>query len=327
MTARAPLFSPATAAILRNTDRLLRVSNRGDLTRRYAFVRSALAGLAPLDAFYIAHYKAGHVLVISYIFDGEQRLAPEVVVYGQGGVADWVRVSRQPYVYGHDQGRRIHRGIPLGDASEVTRDAVCIPLLDADGEPVGVMSAQSLTPRSYDEEYVRAMTWIGRALMQTIARDHEDVGDLDLYELYPELDSQQVTSEDDLLNRVSERLQVLNRLLHTAREHAEDVGAEAIIDAVGQAQDEADRMQTEVAELVTGYGQSAASVAVPLTSREREVADLIASEQLSNAALAARLHISEKTVKTHVGNVLKKLGITQRSEIAWSMSPTSQPRD
>lgn len=51
-----------------------------------------------------------------------------------------------------------------------------------------------------------------------------------------------------------------------------------------------------------------------LTEREREVAVLIAQGE-SNREIAAELVISERTVESHVGNVLNKLGFGTRAEI------------
>ena len=52
-----------------------------------------------------------------------------------------------------------------------------------------------------------------------------------------------------------------------------------------------------------------------LTRREREVLELIVGGR-SNKRIALELDISEKTVKTHVGHVLAKLGVTDRTQAA-----------
>ena len=53
----------------------------------------------------------------------------------------------------------------------------------------------------------------------------------------------------------------------------------------------------------------------PLTAREQEVLDLVA-RGYANKRIALELGIAEKTVKTHVGHVLAKLGVADRTQAA-----------
>ena len=59
----------------------------------------------------------------------------------------------------------------------------------------------------------------------------------------------------------------------------------------------------------------AAQMLESLSTREREVLSLMA-EGLSNQQIAEQLGIGEKTVKTHVSNVLAKLGVGDRTQAA-----------
>lgn len=73
-----------------------------------------------------------------------------------------------------------------------------------------------------------------------------------------------------------------------------------------------------------------------LTGQERRVLELL-TEGLTNRQIAARLYLSDKTVKNYVSNVLMKLGLTRRSEAAalaarlstrqsvWRASPAEFP--
>ncbi len=53
----------------------------------------------------------------------------------------------------------------------------------------------------------------------------------------------------------------------------------------------------------------------PLTDREREVLRL-ADEGLSNAEIAARLHLSDGTVRNYLSEAIGKLGVTNRTAAA-----------
>jgi NarL family two-component system response regulator LiaR len=79
---------------------------------------------------------------------------------------------------------------------------------------------------------------------------------------------------------------------------------------------------TVAARLLQALSDSAAPDGAPpvaavdaLTRREREVLCLIAAGR-SNKRIAFELGIAEKTVKTHVGHVLAKLGVSDRTQAA-----------
>jgi len=71
--------------------------------------------------------------------------------------------------------------------------------------------------------------------------------------------------------------------------------------------------------VVRGLSAPPAVDAGQLTVREREVLDLLA-RGLSNRDIGARLYISETTAKLHVGNILRKLGVSRRAEAVYEAS-------
>jgi DNA-binding NarL/FixJ family response regulator len=72
---------------------------------------------------------------------------------------------------------------------------------------------------------------------------------------------------------------------------------------------------TQIVESTLKSGKGIPDSAIQLTNREKEIVDLI-SEGLSNKEIAARLHIATHTVKSHVHNILEKLTLSSRLQIA-----------
>jgi DNA-binding NarL/FixJ family response regulator len=62
-----------------------------------------------------------------------------------------------------------------------------------------------------------------------------------------------------------------------------------------------------------------------LTRRELEVSELVASG-LTNAEIAARLHLSLRTVENHVAHAFAKLGLRNRTELAARLGQLASSR-
>jgi DNA-binding NarL/FixJ family response regulator len=69
------------------------------------------------------------------------------------------------------------------------------------------------------------------------------------------------------------------------------------------------------ARVLAFFARDASTSAVfpELTDRERQVLELVAQGQ-SNAAIAARLRLSEKTIRNNVSNILAKLRVADRAQ-------------
>lgn len=75
------------------------------------------------------------------------------------------------------------------------------------------------------------------------------------------------------------------------------------------------RVAARVVQALQGGIQKGAGISAELSKREMEVLKSL-SEGLSNAAIADALFISEKTVKSHVSNILSKLHLADRTQAA-----------
>jgi DNA-binding NarL/FixJ family response regulator len=95
-----------------------------------------------------------------------------------------------------------------------------------------------------------------------------------------------------------------------------DVDPDALVRAVRSVHDGNTLLGPEAAGALTSPRRTAAVTGIDaLTHREREVLTLLADGR-SNREIARMLHISEKTVKSHVSAVLAKLGVEDRTQAA-----------
>jgi len=61
-----------------------------------------------------------------------------------------------------------------------------------------------------------------------------------------------------------------------------------------------------------------------LTGRQLDVARLVA-DGFANKQIADRLFLSERTVETHITNILNKLGLNSRTQISRWMTDLNEP--
>lgn len=98
-----------------------------------------------------------------------------------------------------------------------------------------------------------------------------------------------------------------------------DIEPTALVEAVRQAaQGEAvlhPRVAARVVQELHGSRQESVNVFTELSDREMEVLRLIA-DGANNSSIAEQLVISEKTVKSHVSNILSKLHLADRTQAA-----------
>lgn len=100
-----------------------------------------------------------------------------------------------------------------------------------------------------------------------------------------------------------------------------DIDPDALVGAIRSVHAGHVLLQPEVAGALLSQeeGVSGAGRAGSLTEREREVLGLIADGR-ANREIARALVLSEKTVKTHVSNILMKLDLADRTQAAlWAV--------
>ena len=77
----------------------------------------------------------------------------------------------------------------------------------------------------------------------------------------------------------------------------------------------AETLFSQIVERAIKNGVTGVKESLRMTRREREVVALV-SEGLSNKAIGQKLHVSPYTVKSHVHNVMEKLALHTRLEVA-----------
>jgi DNA-binding NarL/FixJ family response regulator len=94
-----------------------------------------------------------------------------------------------------------------------------------------------------------------------------------------------------------------------------DIASEEIINTIKVINAGGTVLHNNIASRLVNMAISPQASEQILTQREEEIAKLVA-EGISNRDIAKRLFISEGTVKNHITNILSKLGLSHRTQIA-----------
>ena len=92
-----------------------------------------------------------------------------------------------------------------------------------------------------------------------------------------------------------------------------DVSADELVRAIRAAYAGRATLSPEAAQALVETANQPPTQGLDLTEREREVLTLMI-EGLNNTQIAGRLTVSPSTIKSHVSNILAKLGVTSRTE-------------
>jgi NarL family two-component system response regulator LiaR len=92
-----------------------------------------------------------------------------------------------------------------------------------------------------------------------------------------------------------------------------DVSADDLAWAIRAARSGRATLSPEAAQALVETANQPAAPGLDLTERERQVLSLMI-EGLNNTQIAGKLFISPSTVKSHVSNILAKLGVASRTE-------------
>jgi NarL family two-component system response regulator LiaR len=173
----------------------------------------------------------------------------------------------------------------------------------------------------YDDLEFAGESASGQAAIQLCDQIHPDVVLMDM--VMPDMDGaattrmirkQSASTQVIALTSFKEEILVQSALQAGAIGYLlKDVSADELVQAIRAAHAGRSTLSPEAAQALVHAASQPPAPGLDLTEREREVLALMI-EGLNNTQIAARLNVSPSTVKSHVSNILAKLGVASRTE-------------
>lgn len=312
----APLRVDAeTAIILREAYHKIEALYRSDHYGLYDYVRVVAGKIAHVDAFFVGFLQGSSRVRYPYGYDDGHYVNPDTHIFGPDGQTAWLLKHRQTYRFAYDSGAALHAGVPVGDATRRSADAVTVPIFrpakDGPDQLFGMLSMQSYTRSSYDDNAVRAFEWLSEVVERVLTREGEDraaLRRLPAGDVGPNL-----LTSDHVMEYLTHRVASIREIAAEALDEP-DVGT-AVHRHLERIVDAAEHIQSELIEMLMETDEGPERRFTSLTKAQQGVALLLA-DGLDNDQLAAELGVSLNTVKTHLSAILRKYGFRYRAQVA-----------
>ena len=201
-----------------------------------------------------------------------------------------------------------------------TTPSACIRVMIVDDHAM-VRRGLATFLKVFDDLELAGEAESGQAAIELCARLQPDVVLMDM--VMPDMDGAAATR---LIRKQSESIQVIaltsfkeEILVQSALQAGaigyllKDISAEELARAIRAAHVGRATLSPDVAEVIVQAAGQPPKPGLDLTEREREVLTLMI-EGLNNTQIAGRLEVSPSTIKSHVSNILSKLGVASRTE-------------
>jgi len=305
-----------TALVLREAYHKIQALPRGNHYALYDYVRGVAAKVAPVDTFFVGFLQGSDRVRYPYGYEDGKYDDPSSHTFGPSGPTAWLLRKRQTYRFGYDNGAVLNAGIPCGDVTKQSQDAVLVPMFrrtkDGRDQLFGMMATYSYQAEVYDDNAVRAFEWLAGALAKVLTREVEDREALRL--LPAGDDTPNLLTSDHVMEYLSNRIAVLRGLADQALDvpAAADEPLRGYLEGIVRT---AEQTQSELIEMMLEVDEGPERRFLSLTDAQQRVA-LLLVQSLDNEALATELGVRLPTVKSHLGVILRKYAMESRIQVA-----------
>jgi DNA-binding CsgD family transcriptional regulator len=280
----------------------------------YGYIRMVMCRITPLDNFFVGLLNGPDTVCYPYGWEGDEFSDPVLYRFTPRGQTAWLLRNKRTYRFAYDNGAALNAGVRCGDVTRASADAMTVPLLHpSDRNLIGMMSAQSYTPHTFDQNAVRAFEWLADLVSLSLTRDRETRDLISQLDTAGDLTTHTLTSGyvlEYLSLRFSSMRTAAAKVL--ADEHA---GPDDLRVAVSTINEQCARIQSELVEMSMRADSGPHDRFRTLTPVEQEIGVRLA-KGASNQDLVDELGVSINTVKSHVRSILRKYAMSDRSQVA-----------